>query len=160
MNKGQILPDSAFGKALTELAMRSGTIVEIGTWHGQGSTKCLALGLVRPEQRMWSIEPDGDCFREASEFWHDEPRITFINRHALDALDLLPVQIDLLLLDGDDLTTFDEFTALHARCRWIALDDTREHKNKRSREFGLARDWKVLHDDLVERNGWAVFERP
>jgi methyltransferase family protein len=156
--KGQILPGSAFGNALTELARKSSTIVEAGTWHGQGSTKCLAAGLEHPDQRMWSIEPDNTCFSEASTCWQHESRITFIHGHTLDVLDQLPDRIDLLLLDGDDWTSFAECGALHSRCKWIALDDTNEMKNKNTRESLMAEGWIVLHDEPRDRHGWTVFE--
>lgn len=42
---GQILPDSPFGKVLTELASQSQTILEVGTWKGGGSTTCIASGM-------------------------------------------------------------------------------------------------------------------
>lgn len=74
---GQILPDSNFGRVLTRLAMHSNTIVEIGCWHGGGSTKCLAAGLVRPDQRMWSIDISPSMVSEARMRNPDE-RITFL----------------------------------------------------------------------------------
>lgn len=76
-NKGQILPESNFGQVLTRLASLSNTIVEIGCWHGGGSTKCLAAGLVRPEQRMWSIDQSPEMVKEARVVNPDE-RITFL----------------------------------------------------------------------------------
>lgn len=75
--KGQILPDTNFGRVLTRLAMNSNTIVEIGCWRGGGSTKCLANGLVRPEQRMWSIDQSPQMVAEAREVNPDQ-RITFL----------------------------------------------------------------------------------
>lgn len=74
---GQILPDSNMGRVLTRLAMNSQTIVELGCWRGGGSTKCLAAGLVRPEQRMWSIDISSQMVAEARERNPDE-RITFL----------------------------------------------------------------------------------
>lgn len=74
---GQILPDSTFGRVLTRLAMNSNTIVELGCWRGGGSTKCLAAGLVRPEQRMWSIDTSPQMIAEARERNPDD-RITFL----------------------------------------------------------------------------------
>lgn len=74
---GQILPHSTFGRTLTRLAMNSNTIVELGCWHGGGSTKCLADGLVRPEQRMWSIDTSPQMIAEARGRNPDE-RITFL----------------------------------------------------------------------------------
>lgn len=74
---GQIMPDTNFGMVLTRLAMNSNKIVEIGCWHGGGSTKCLAAGLVRPEQRMWSVDVSPQMITEARERNPDE-RITFL----------------------------------------------------------------------------------
>ena len=54
--RGQISPDSFFGGVLTALAKKSETIVEIGCSYGEGSTKCLAAGLVRPTQHFWGID--------------------------------------------------------------------------------------------------------
>lgn len=71
------MPETNFGKVLTRLAMNSNTIVELGCWHGGGSTKCLAAGLVRPEQRMWSIDTSPQMIAEARERNPDE-RITFL----------------------------------------------------------------------------------
>lgn len=75
--KGQILPESNFGQVLTKLASLSNTIVEIGCWRGGGSTKCLALGLVRPEQKMWSIDISPEMVAEAKA-GNPDPRITFL----------------------------------------------------------------------------------
>lgn len=57
--------------------MNSSTIVELGCWRGGGSTKCLAAGLVRPEQRMWSIDISPQMVAEARERNPDK-RITFL----------------------------------------------------------------------------------
>jgi hypothetical protein len=74
---GQILPESNFGRVLTRLAKNSNTIVELGCWRGGGSTKCLADGLVRPEQRMWSIDTSPQMIAEARDRNPDD-RITFL----------------------------------------------------------------------------------
>lgn len=74
---GQILPESNFGRVLTRLAEHSNTIVELGCWRGGGSTRCLAAGLVRPEQRMWSIDISPQMIAEARER-NPDVRITFL----------------------------------------------------------------------------------
>lgn len=156
---GQILPDSPFGKLLTGLAKRSKIIVEVGTWHGEGSTRCLANGLVTPEQRLYTIESDQTVSARAALRFKDS-RITFLAMLALTAVEILPAKIDLLLLDGSDDTTDNEFDTLHQRCQIIALDDTERRKN--SRQLVLLKEWKwtALAGFPNERNGWAVFERP
>lgn len=157
--KGQILPSSEFGEWLIKCAYSSNTIVEIGTWHGLGSTLCLYMGLVRPEQRLWTIEQDGERHAEAQTYYH-EPRMTFIHGNALDVLDQLPPSIDFLLLDGDDLTTDQEWDALKDRTTVVALDDTGERKNRRQRELLLQDpDWEILVDVLYSRHGWMIAAR-
>jgi len=157
--KGQILPSSTFGEWLIKCAYGANTIVEVGTWHGLGSTLCLSMGLVRPEQRLWTIEEDMDRHTEAQTYYND-PRITFIHGQALEVLDQLPPVIDLLLLDGDDLTTDREWNALKDRTFTVALDDTRERKNRRQRELILSDpEWRVLVDVWQDRNGWMIAAR-
>lgn len=158
-NLGQILPGTAFGDMLTKLARNSECIVEIGTWHGLGSTLCLQRGLERPEQRIWTVESDADCWKESSQRWKGEPRIKLILGRALNILDQLPDKIDLLLLDGDDITSFAEFLELYPRCKQVAMDDTNELKNKRSRQEAIDLGWLTLADVIDDRNGWAVFEK-
>jgi len=157
---GQILPGSLFGETLTELATHSEVIVEIGTWHGEGSTRCMANGLVRPHQVFYTVEQDIDCFNEARSRYVSEKRIVFIWGKALEHLDWLPDHIDLLLLDGGNRDTDMEFEALHSRSDIIALDDTNEAKNRRQRQLLLDWGWTVLADNQTDRNGWAIFKRP
>ena len=157
--KGQILPGSPFGDLLTSIARRCETIVEIGTWRGQGSTLCIFNGLERPTQRFWTIEQDQAFWNEARRAYSD-PRVRFINAHAVGVLDELPPQIDMVLFDGHDVQTDGEFDLLKPRLRIAALDDTREMKNRRQREMLLAEGWTVLGDNQTDRNGWSIFERP
>lgn len=156
---GQILPDSAFGKALTNITKRSETIVEIGTWRGGGSTRCIANGLIRGSQRFITIEQDPARHAEASARYHD-PRITFLLGGSNQFYDSLPLRIDLLLLDGDDQTTDRDFDVLVPRAKAVALDDTNERKNKRGRKYFLADHvrWSVS-DHSEDRNGWLIATR-
>jgi len=154
--RGQIEPESEFGQELTRLALLSTTIVEIGTWHGEGSTVCLAKGMVRPEQRMWCVEQDPDRWMDASRF-HKDHRIRFIRDHTFEIVDELPKHIDLILFDGGDLTTDLEFDLLYSRCRrFIALDDINERKNRR--QFAALKALRpLIRECHYDRNGWATF---
>lgn len=153
---GQILPDSAFGRVLMELSRESDTTVELGTWHGEGSTRCLANGLIYPEQRFITIEQDPTVHAGAKARYNDS-RINFINGHALDVVDQLPEKIDLILFDGSDLTTEEEFAALAPQATVVALDDTMELKNRKQRQEILnSPDWIVTHDFPKDRYGWMV----
>lgn len=159
--KGQILPDSEFGDLLTELAKKSETILEIGTWHGQGSTLCLSRGLVRPSQRMWTVDQSKEMWKEARGYYPDEERIRFLRAHTIDILDEVPPLIDLVLFDGNDEQTDGEFDKLFPRIlKFVALDDTNERKNRRQRNILLqCRGWSVIGDKQNDRNGWSIFEK-
>lgn len=160
---GQILPSTRFGQYLTSLARRSTNIVEIGTWRGEGSTRCLFNGLRQPkerQQRIWTVEADLGKHNEAKARYEGDPRIVFLHGKALDLLGVLPAKIDLLVLDGDDLSTKEEWRMLSPRATYVALDDTKEIKSKELREMLLRSSaWRVLVDDLHERNGWMVVQR-
>jgi predicted O-methyltransferase YrrM len=159
--KGQILPDSEFGDLLTSLATQSQTILEIGTWHGKGSTLCLARGLKRPDQHMWTVDRDKAVWEEARGYYKHEPRITFLNARTVDVLTQLPIEFDLVLFDGADEDTNEEFDLLLPRLnRFVALDDTNVQKNERQVKLLTAWNWKLIKHRTGDRNGWAVFERP
>lgn len=183
---GQILPETPLGMTLTTLAREAETIVETGTWNGQGSTVCLRLGLLRPSQRIWTVESNEARHAEAKAFHADEPRITFLlgtvvtgdeilpayeedliaftsevaqNNIAPLVVDQLPKQIDLLFVDGGAFSGFAEVSKLHSRCKDIVMDDVFDSKNDRS--YGMLcykKDWKLM-DVSRDRNGWAWFRR-
>lgn len=60
---GQILPDSPFGRALTDLASKSANILEVGTWKGGGSTTCIASGM-KIGASFTTVEADEAMYRE------------------------------------------------------------------------------------------------
>jgi len=159
---GQILPGSKFGECLTEIAKKCETILEVGTWHGLGSTLCLANGLVRATQRIWTIDQSKAMWLEAKKRYESEERIRFICAHTVDVLDEVPPRLDLVLFDGNDDQTELEFDLLIQRIeKFIALDDTNERKNRRQLAFlSTLPDWKFLKGSSTDRNGWAVFEKP
>jgi len=72
---GQITPDSPFGQWLQRLAGHPGvqTILDIGTWNGMGSTKCLVQGIGRRHDSsqcvVLSVEANPIMYRVALENW-------------------------------------------------------------------------------------------
>jgi hypothetical protein len=68
---GQINLDSEFGKHLYSLAKQPDikTIVEIGTWNGCGSTKCIASGIIdsNDTKNFISLETNNDMFLQAQQ---------------------------------------------------------------------------------------------
>jgi hypothetical protein len=75
-------------------------------------------------------------------------------------LDRVPDEIDLLILDGGEFSTFAEFAKLNSRVRnWIVLDDTNTRKCRRIlAELSQDSPWIIvfLSD---ERNGTAILRR-
>lgn len=105
MVSGQITKDSEIGRWLMLIASLSevSTIVEIGTWNGQGSTKLLCLGVnQRPKKERSKVQIHGYeihplMFKKASKV---QARFNFLHIHhgsivqssALDDQDLTAVE--------------------------------------------------------------------
>jgi hypothetical protein len=76
-------------------------------------------------------------------------------------VDSLPSSVDVIVLDGGEFSTTEDWEVLKTRNPWIAaLDDTAVIKCQAIREE-LLNDprYIVIHDHSEDRNGWAVFER-
>ena len=99
-------------------------------------------------------------FKDSSEFqrWHG---IDVANLEAAPyVLDKLPAELDFVLFDGGEFTTYYEFQVLFKRCtRYIALDDVHVPKCKKIRTM-LQEDagWKEVQY-ITERNGFSLFEK-
>jgi hypothetical protein len=77
-----------------------------------------------------------------------------------NVLSELPERIDLLLLDGGEYTSLNEFEILLPRCsRYIILDDTKEDKCRECRERLTADSSWVEVVYLDERNGFSIFKK-
>jgi hypothetical protein len=90
--------------------------------------------------------------------WLEQDEIWISN--APNVLSTVPLEIDLLILDGGEFSTFAEFKLLNARVRgWIILDDTRTRK--REGIVRLAQQDKcfqiIYQSD--ERHGTAILKR-
>ena len=74
--EGQINPDSSFGKAIMAIAADPAyqTFLDIGTWNGMGTTRCLVLATnERPGSMIYSIEANRDMFNKAVANWPKPP---------------------------------------------------------------------------------------
>jgi len=71
----------------------------------------------------------------------------------------LPSEIDFILFDGGEFTTYYEFQLLFPRCKkFIALDDTNVSKCKKIREILRNHsEWKEI-ETIKERNGFSLFQ--
>jgi hypothetical protein len=88
--------------------------------------------------------------------------------HALDiqniklspnVLDKIPSEIDFILFDGGEFTTYYEFKILFPRCKkFIALDDVNVSKCKLIRRILQSNpEWKEIKY-IPERNGFSLFQ--
>jgi hypothetical protein len=72
----------------------------------------------------------------------------------------LPEKIDFLILDGGEYTTYPEWVVLKSRTKIVALDDSNILKTSRVRKEILeSGEYITIHDDLLDRNGFSVFEK-
>jgi hypothetical protein len=89
--------------------------------------------------------------------WYNEDLKNINNRK--NVLDQIPEEIDFLILDGGEYSSWEEYLILKDRSKIIFLDDTRPPtiKNFMARE-DLLKTRKVIVDDLYNRNGYCIFE--
>ena len=222
--KGQILESAPMGAFLRSLAdnRKFKKYVEIGTWKGQGSTKCIAEGLLRRDDDscLYTVEVELPFYKEARHYWdpilavHHRKKIIFLSgsvvnpssygipswkeveetlkitnqlniaplyrRWYQDTIDALadphvwskensgcfvsvlneiPNNIDVLLLDSGEITSYAEFYALNNRgeVKMVILDDIHIFKNyKLHNKLSQDENWEMIalnHD----RHGWSAF---
>jgi hypothetical protein len=79
---GQITLETEFGKELVDIARNPSytTFFDVGTWKGNGTTRCLAEGIAYRYQQtnernvhLWSLESNIEIFKEAQFFWIQIP---------------------------------------------------------------------------------------
>lgn len=187
--KGQILPGTEFGDLLTQLADGVQRIVEIGAWHGQGSTVCLEAGCGVLGQQLLSIELNPDRAKEAAAFWQGDPFVHVfcgyvaqpkyhsylwpkpdheVYKHdlagtfdAVNVLERVPQRIGLCLFDGGDYCGVWDWFKLVDRCEVVALDDICANKNWLPDRImsGQPDRWECIARKPEDRHGWAVYRR-
>ena len=73
---GQITLETGFGRELRALAAnpKYKVFVEVGTWDGQGSTKCICDALCERSDGagLYTFEANRDWWRVASSYWADK----------------------------------------------------------------------------------------
>jgi hypothetical protein len=79
---------------------------------------------------------------------------------ANNVLSSMPDNIDFLILDGGEYTTYPEWLKLKDRTKIVALDDSNIFKCARIRDEILSSgEYITLYDNLSDRNGFSVFEK-
>ena len=77
-----------------------------------------------------------------------------------NVLNQLPEKIDLLIIDGGEFSGQKEWEKLWKRCHYVILDDTNAIKHSDTKKFILSKPnkFKVIEDNIVDRNGFLVCE--
>lgn len=74
---GQVKPESSFGRVLEALAAddRYSTFVDVGTWDGLGTTRCLVNGTRyrKTPVQIWSYEANFNQYQIALQNWNSCP---------------------------------------------------------------------------------------
>lgn len=187
---GQINLGTPAGECMKSIASRPDvkTIVEIGTWNGAGSTKCIHAGM-SAEDTLYSLECSRPMYESAVRLWKDKENVhlifgRIIEEQEMDITNLsreetvwhtndvaamrecpnvindLPKSIDLLVLDGGEFSTLAEYNKLVNRSTYIFLDDTVCRKNRQVRRTLMqSTAFETLEDSPNDRHGWSLFRR-
>ena len=105
MELGQINRGSLAGETLFKLAIHPNNkvFVEIGSWNGRGSTKCIMDGLINrgDESYLISIEADKEFFDSANSFWQKQlfsfssiikDKLKLSHGRVIEPTDMLPIE--------------------------------------------------------------------
>jgi hypothetical protein len=77
-----------------------------------------------------------------------------------NVISIIPKNIDLLIFDGGEFSTYPEYKKIGDRAKIIILDDTTEMKCRKIREeLLLDKRYNILYDDLTDRNGFLVAKK-
>ena len=154
--QGQINRGTKLGETIYNLAKQNNikSIVEIGTWNGLGTTKCVVDAIKGTNKQFMSLEACEGMYRDAVRNNAPIPANVkilhgrIIEESELDTIDLhgdepkwleddrkfyrscaniysqIPSKIDLLILDGGEFSSYAEFHKLWQRAKFIIMDDT------------------------------------
>jgi hypothetical protein len=204
INRGGLAGDFIYASAQNP---DNKVFVEIGSWNGQGSTKCIMDALIDrfDDCVLYSLEANKPFYGLAVDYWGQrlrsystviQNRLKLIHGRIIDVdemipleelmksdrakelwprfyendlksfetcenvFDVLPEQIDVLILDGGEFTTELEYRKLKDRSRIIICDDSSEYKCEKIRaELLEDSTFKVIIDEPAQRNGFCAFER-
>lgn len=75
--QGQIQLNSSFGQYIYNICKRNdvNNIVEIGTWNGAGSTKCIYEAIKDTDKQLISLEIDMEMHKQAIDQYKDKSNI-------------------------------------------------------------------------------------
>lgn len=101
---GQIDLESKAGRLIYDICSLNQvqTIVEIGTWNGHGSTKCVYEAIKNTSKKLFSFEIDYSKYSEAHDFYKDKPEVNIYHGYISDKF------IDLDSLDDRFFTDYSK----------------------------------------------------
>lgn len=122
------------------------------------NTRFLWGSILKPNDltHIFSVFPEL-LLNKGFKLWH---RLDMENmKQSPYILSELPPEIDFILFDGGEFTTYYEFQLLFPRCKkFIALDDTNVSKCKKIRQILRNHpNWKEI-ETIQERNGFSLFQ--
>jgi hypothetical protein len=94
---------------------------------------------------------------EQENFWLKDDITTRI-AGVPNVLSQIPEKFDLLVLDGGEFTTFNDYLLLRQRCRFLYLDDCNVRKNRLVLRTAIEDGFKLL-EFVDEANGVCLLER-
>ena len=102
--KGQINLEDEAGKYIFNICQREDvkTILEIGTWNGQGSTFCAYSAIKGTDKRLLSLEVDAKMYEDSLKLYSDKEEVMILNGHISDEL------IDFEALDSSFFFDYDK----------------------------------------------------
>ena len=190
--QGQMLEHSERGTILIKIIkeIKPKNVVEIGTWKGLGSTKCI-IESIDNGSNFISIESNYNFHnlaknnltnyldkvnllygtivtdKDVNEFVSDK-NLTEEQKKWLsedlenlskceNIIESIPLEIDFLLLDGGEFSTYSEWQILKSRTKMVALDDIIELKTKQIYEELINDDNYELVIETPDGNGFCVF---
>jgi len=190
---GQINRGSQLGELIFNFVKNKDykKFLEIGTWNGQGSTKCFIDALLERDDdySFTSIEADIGFYDQAVNFHKNNlsSKIKIIHGTIINDSDLIEpnsneekkwlhndlknykncqniwediqTQFDVVLLDGGEFSTYQEFLKLKDSTKVFILDDTKMTKTRKvSKHLNDDPSW-ALNCSSKDRNGFAIFTK-
>jgi hypothetical protein len=153
---GQITFQTEFGTYLANLAAdaKYKTYFEVGTWKGNGTTRCIVEGVMHRYQsnknrdiHFWSLESNLQFYREALYFWQQVP---------MPCLHLLYGRLhEDGLLTNDEIKNHPYFSCVAEHYNTWYDQDTLDYKLSPCVDITLLPDLDVLVLDGGEFSGYA-----
>lgn len=118
--RGQITQETPFGKGIYDLSQIPNihTILEVGTWNGQGTTECIVGGILRRDDirdcHVYSVEASRYFYEKACQYW---------NTKGYSFLHLLYGRVSDTIMLKDEIEKHPMFSSVKTHYdRWYSKD--------------------------------------